>query len=300
VASLLLTGCGFAQEPLAWLPAENKNMNPSLEPTAEESLDQLTYDWKIFQLRKGHRFSTDDVVTAWRASVHRPDGATRLLDLGTGIGSVGLTTLYLCKDPAARLLGIEAQEISLPLHRKTLALNGLESVASLVHGDIRDPSVLPEGSQFDLITGSPPYTPETNGVVPQHTQKAHCRFELRGSVAVYAEAARRFLAPGGRFVYVMLAADPRTEAAAVDNGFTILECMNVVFREGRAPLIKTIVAARNEDGPHPPRKDYTFTIRDADGNWTDEYNELRHLIGLVKPADRLPEDERPERVEVRG
>ena len=36
-------------------------------PAEDESLDQLTGEWSVFQLKKGHRFSTDDVVTAWTA-----------------------------------------------------------------------------------------------------------------------------------------------------------------------------------------------------------------------------------------
>ena len=34
---------------------------------AETTLDRLTGGWRIYQLRRGHRFSTDDVLTAWTA-----------------------------------------------------------------------------------------------------------------------------------------------------------------------------------------------------------------------------------------
>ena len=71
------------------VPSPQENLTPG----EDESLDVLTENWKIFQLKKGHRFSTDDLLTAWTAWRFRPDG-NRLLDLGCGLGTVGLLTLY--------------------------------------------------------------------------------------------------------------------------------------------------------------------------------------------------------------
>ena len=51
--------------------------------------DCLAGDWKIFQLRRGHRYSTDDLLTAWYAvSACLEAGRTpvRVLDLGCGTG----------------------------------------------------------------------------------------------------------------------------------------------------------------------------------------------------------------------
>ena len=67
------------------------------EPT---TLDALTGDFVMYQRKNGHRYSTDDLLTAWYATVHgaahRDTGAPppRLCDLGTGIGSVGLSVAW--------------------------------------------------------------------------------------------------------------------------------------------------------------------------------------------------------------
>ena len=53
------------------------------------TVDGLTATLRIFQRKKGHRHSTDDLLTAWYALVKSPP-VTRCLDLGTGIGTVGL------------------------------------------------------------------------------------------------------------------------------------------------------------------------------------------------------------------
>jgi tRNA1(Val) A37 N6-methylase TrmN6 len=253
-----------------------------LEAQSGESLDYLVGDWRIFQLQRGHRFSTDDLVTAWRASKAAP-GALRYLDLGCGIGSVGMSTLHHL--PAeAQLTGIEAQEVSVGLARRSVAYNGLEDRVDVVQGDLRDPEVLAPGRQFDLITGSPPYIPEGKGVLSPVPQRAAARMELRGSVFDYCRAARRWMAPGSRFCFVMASADPRTEAAPQASGLVVVERWEYVFRYGRTPHIATLVCAREEDVEQDtPRVEGELVIRGPDGAWTADYNRYRNEVGNVPP-----------------
>ena len=58
---------------------------PAVPP--EETLDAISGHFRIFQLRRGHRFSTDDVLTAWYGTTWAPSPSS-VLDLGSGIGSV--------------------------------------------------------------------------------------------------------------------------------------------------------------------------------------------------------------------
>jgi len=248
----------------------------TLEPAEHESLDSLIGDWNIFQLRKGHRFSTDDLVCAWRASLASP-GGRRLLDIGSGIGSVGLATLHRM-GPYATLETIEAQEVSYNLAQRTVRYNGLSDRVTLHQGDLRDASVLAEGARYDVITGSPPYIPEGKGVMSPIPQRAGARMELRGSVFDYCAAARRWLAPGGRFTYVMAAQDPRTEEAPVAHELAVVERWDYVFAARREPHIATLVCARIEDDP-PPRRSGTLVVRGLDGQWTEEYLEFRREMG---------------------
>ena len=44
------------------------------------SLDRLTADVSVFQRKKGHRFSSDDMVTAWTALQEAQRDKARLLD----------------------------------------------------------------------------------------------------------------------------------------------------------------------------------------------------------------------------
>ena len=90
---------------------EEEQLTANVTVEAHESLDRLCGSWHVFQLKKGHRFSLDDIVCSWRAA-HAMPHATRLLDLGCGIGSVGLSTLHKIDNPEATMVGLEAQEIS--------------------------------------------------------------------------------------------------------------------------------------------------------------------------------------------
>lgn len=249
-------------------------------PGPDETLDRLCGPWSVLQLRKGHRFSTDDQVTAWRAALARPD-ARRLLDLGSGIGSVGLTALHLVGHPDATLVAVEAQEVSVGLFRRSVALNGLGDRVRSIHADLRETSAHLGEEAFELITGSPPYIPLGKGLLSPHPQRAACRIELRGSIYDYCAAARRHLAPGGRFAFVMAAADPRTEDAPRAHGLVVVERWDYVFRPGAEPLVATLVCARAEDGPFSERVTGRLAIRGEDGEWTPEYLALR---GSLRPA----------------
>ena len=160
------------------------------------SIDALTGSWKIVQRVAGHRHSADDVLTAHYALRMVPD-AELVLDLGTGIGSVGLMVLSRLA-PTARLVGVEAQAISFRLLLANIEGNGVEERVDARVGDLRD---FVDERRFRLITASPPYFPLGTGVLPDDPQKVAARFEVRGDITDYARAAARHLAADGTFVF---------------------------------------------------------------------------------------------------
>ncbi|HXH93539.1 MAG TPA: methyltransferase [Thermoanaerobaculia bacterium] len=170
-----------------------------IEPEPGESLDYLCGHFRIFQYEKGHRYSTDDAMTAWYATQWAPR-VDRAADLGSGIGSVAILSAW--RLPGATFCTVEAQEMSLRLARKSIQYNGLEGRFTTYLGDLRDETLLANEAPFDLVTGSPPYWPATDATVAAHPQAVPARIEVRGTVADYAAAASRILAPGGTFVFV--------------------------------------------------------------------------------------------------
>src|SRR5687768_14088927 len=151
-----------------------------------ETLDFICGNFRIFQYAKGHRYSTDDVLTAWYGTTCAPR-VDRAADIGSGIGSVALIAAW--RLPGATFCTVEAQEISIRLARKTVRYNGLESRFTLYRGDLRDDSVLVGEQPFDLVTGSPPYFPPGTATAAEHEQAVPARIEVRGNVADYARTA---------------------------------------------------------------------------------------------------------------
>jgi tRNA1(Val) A37 N6-methylase TrmN6 len=236
--------------------------------------------WLIAQRVKGHRHSIDDVLTAWYALQHTPKVPAHL-DLGTGIGTVGLLTLWGMGE-SARLTCVEAQEISYRLLQSNLDFNGLRSRVDCSLGDLRELNL---DQKFPLITGSPPYFPANAGVVPQDSQKAHARFELRGDVSDYARAAVRHLAPGGWFV---LCFPSRQRQRALDGiaaaGLKIVRLREVIPRETLPPLFTLYACQFPQDFPSETTEETPLVVRHEDGRLTAEMAAVRRGFGFEDGA----------------
>ncbi len=250
-----------------------------------ESLDALCGHFRIFQLKDGHRYSTDDILTAWYGTSWCPS-AGQVLDLGSGVGSVGMTAAWRLR--GADFVTVEAQDISVELAKKSARYNGLGDRYEIRHGDFRDPQVLAEDEKFDLVLGSPPYFPVPAGTQADHPQKAACRFEMRGDVGDYASVAARHLAPGGVFCCVFpIDPDPQHERvirAAEESKLSILRWRPVVFSEGRKPLLGLFIMVRSDDIPQsmrgPAWVEPPLVIRRGDGSIHPEYRALKMSIGF--------------------
>jgi tRNA1Val (adenine37-N6)-methyltransferase len=254
--------------------------DPSLRPLPGETLDCLSGHWKIFQLARGHRYSTDDVLAAWYA-VQALDGARELplrhLDLGCGVYSIGL--LLLWQLPRLTSIGVEAQAQSVRLARRSIRYNGLGGRAAVYRGDLREPCILEGAEPFQLVTGSPPYLTRGEGRRSTAPQRGPCRFEDRGGSADYLAAARRHLAPGGvvAWCHATRYAEANLEAAAC-SGLGGLRWRPVVFREGKASLI-SLFAGSSAGGAgvveEPP-----LVIRRADETVSEEFRRIRVSMGF--------------------
>lgn len=235
-----------------------------------ETLDYLCGNFRIFQYEKGHRFSTDDLLTGWFGT-RWCARAERIADLGSGIGSVAMVAAWRC--PGATVHTIEAQDISVRLARKSARYNGLEGRYHIHEGDLRDGSLEAFGP-FDLVLGSPPYWPVGTRVEARHPQAISARLEVRGDIADYTRAAVKLLAPGGTFACVFpLDQIPRAEAAYRGADMVLLHRQDVIFKDGDPYGVGLFAGSRAEDLPeslrnHPelPGFEAPLIIRRKDGS----------------------------------
>jgi tRNA1(Val) A37 N6-methylase TrmN6 len=248
-------------------------LDPTLGPLTD---DRLTVDVRVFQRERGHRFSSDDVMTAFVAAQTVPS-ARRILDLGCGLGSVLLHLAWSL--PQAELVGIEAQEVSFELLRRNLARSQFSSRVTIVHGDLRERDAISKlGAEFDLITGTPPYFPHNTAIYAEDPQRAYARMECRGGVEAYVETALPLLAANGTLV---LCADARaatrvdTAVAAFDA--SIVRRCDVIPRAQRAALFSVWTIVK-EGGLLPETS--SFVLRDENGERTPDANALRGFSGF--------------------
>ena len=234
--------------------------------------DALTGEYRVWQRVRGHRYSLDDVLTAWEAARL---GTTRHVDLGCGIGSVLLMVAY--KNPEATAVGIEAQEMSFELAQRNVSRNSLDERVELFRGDLRDPEWVHRIGQFDLVTGTPPYMPPGTSTPSPDPQKRFARVEMRGGVEAYVEAASRLVTDEGRVVVCADARHPeRVEGPAAEHGLVVLRRRDAVPREGKGALFTVWTLAR--DGER--RDAEPFVARSAEGERTQAYLDVRSYFDL--------------------
>lgn len=289
-------------------------------PPDELTDDALTDRVRVLQRKNGHRYSVDDVATAWLALRAMP-AARSCLDLGCGIGSVLL--MVADRSPSTRAVGLEAQAGSYALAERNIEKNRLGRRVSVQYGDLRDPALLDRMLQaeaafgreggFDLVTGTPPYKPLGSASVSPDPQRAHARVELRGGVEAYLAAAARVLAAHG--VFVMCAQEEQAErvtsgACAVQlkpiyrvdvipmlerkgRLFSVYAFVHEGLADGGAEALARLQASRLvcEDAgavaagaPAPastqPLPCEPLVLRDADGARTASSRELRAFFGM--------------------
>jgi len=123
-----------------------------------------------------------------------------LLDIGTGTGILPL--LLSAKTKCAHLTGLEIQEESADMARRSVALNHLEERITIVTGDVKEAGLVFAPASFDCITCNPPYMIGEHGIQNPDAPKAIARHEILCTFEDVAAATEKLLRPGGRFYLV--------------------------------------------------------------------------------------------------
>lgn len=274
------------KRPPGWVPPGPAPSRVEVPVHDGEELSLLTGDWRILQRKDGHRWSLDDLVTAWLAG--QIARAQRLengpfLDIGTGIGSVALMMAW--SFPEARVTGLEAQAISFGMSTRSAIYNGCAERVTFLFGDLRDPTAL--SGTWPLVTGTPPYFDDPLQTRSSAPQKEPCRFETRGGVEAYLLAMHRLVARTGVGVVCHAARQRARVLAAVESAeMTPAFHLEVTPKLGRDPLVDVFaVVHRGAPALNPLPVPGKLTVRDAQDQWTPAFLALREAMGL---PPRLP------------
>lgn len=106
---------------------------------------------ELLQPKVGFHASIDTVFLAAAVPVK---ARMHLLDVGCGVGSVGLCVLARTRD--IHLTGIDIQQDLIDLAQKNAVLNNTEALCRFVAGDIRKEKEIVDNA-FSVVMMNPPY-----------------------------------------------------------------------------------------------------------------------------------------------
>lgn len=241
----------------------------------EETLDEiLDGRLRVFQSKKGYRFSLDSLMLAHFISLKT---RSRAMDLGCGNGII-LLLLAKCF-PKVQFIGLEIQEKLASLARKNAQVNDLENRVNIVSGDARHVKNIFPAHSFDTVIFNPPYRKLNSGRTNPLQEKAIARHEIIGSLKVFLIASKHLLKPAGK-VYTIYPATRFVELVHLFRNSNIepkriKPVYSNNFSEAEFTLVEGRQGGREELKMEPP-----LFIYDHDRNYTPAmsaiFSELSH------------------------
>ena len=138
---------------------------------------------RLLQPRRGYRVAVDAVLLAAAVDARAGD---RVLDLGAGVGAVGLC--IAARVPGCHVVGIELQPSLQAIAVRNAAVNGVDGRVSTIEHDLAAP--LPDNTGlFDHVATNPPYLAAAVADPSPDRSKALATVESSADLARWLEVA---------------------------------------------------------------------------------------------------------------
>lgn len=206
----------------------------------ETTLDYFLGDkLALRQPVKGYRAGIDAVLLAATAQ----SGDAPVLDVGAGVGTVGLCAAIRCPDLDVTL--VERVPALADLARANIVANRLQDRVRVVEAEIgetlpADAARALKASSFAHVLANPPFHDEGAGTSSLWPLKAVSHAMTSDALELWARFMARMAAPGGRATLIHKAEALPRILAAFENRFGALTILPIYPREG-APAIRVIV-----------------------------------------------------------
>lgn len=164
-----------------------------------EQTDTLKNGNKILQDTDSFMFGIDAVLLAHFAGQEIRSGDT-VIDLGTGNGIIPL--LLQTNSRSGSITGLEVQEKSAELAKRSVELNGLENKINIVCGDLKNVDSLFAKHSFNVVVSNPPYALLKEGKENPSEPKAIARHEVLCNLDDVVKAAEYLLHSHGSFFMI--------------------------------------------------------------------------------------------------
>ena len=123
-----------------------------------------------------------------------------VLDMGTGNGIIPL--LLSAKTQGRKFTGLEIQQDTAEMARRSVLHNHLEDRIEIVTGDIKEAAEIFKSAFFDVITINPPYMLADHGLRNPDSARAVARHEVLCSLDDILRESMRLLQDKGRFYMI--------------------------------------------------------------------------------------------------
>jgi len=248
------------------------NMSPNEQsPSTEVAVTEdalLGGRVRLLQPERGYRVAIDAVLLAAAIPAHPGE---RILDLGAGVGAVGLC--LAARIPGCNVVGIELQPVLADLAVRNATLNGAaDRVHTLVH-DLAQPLADDLGA-FDHVATNPPFLPASMADPSPDPIKALATVESSASLARWLAVATST----ARSTITVIHRSDRaleivTEFERLGWGDTVLISL--------APVRRVIVRARRS-AVEQRRHAEPLVLHKPDGSYTNRAEAiLRHAAPLA-------------------
>lgn len=162
-----------------------------------ERLDDLQNGYWMIQDNQDFCYGIDAVLLSAFARIKAGE---EVLDLCTGTGIVPV--LLKAKTAGKHFTGLEIQEKSADMAKRSVKYNHLEDQITIVQGDVRQATELFGAGAFDVVTCNPPYMTADHGLTNPHLPKAIARHEVLCTLEDVVGQAAKVLKSRGRFYMV--------------------------------------------------------------------------------------------------
>ena len=164
-----------------------------------ERIDDLQYKGlKIIQNKDGFCFGIDAVLLANFAKNMKRKNI--VVDLCTGTGIVAI--LLAGKTDAKKIIGIEIQEESAEMAKRSVELNSLQDRVEIINQDLKKLKSLIEAGSVDTVTVNPPYMKAGSAIVNDANKMSIARHEVCCTLDDVIKESARMLKTNGEFFMV--------------------------------------------------------------------------------------------------
>jgi tRNA1(Val) A37 N6-methylase TrmN6 len=231
-----------------------------------ETLDAISgLGLVLRQKRAGHRVGLDAVLLAAAAGT----GARHIVDVGAGVGAVGLALARRFSE--ARIDLVEIDEPTAALAQDNAARNGLTERVRVIVADVMDAksrraAELSDGVADLVVTNPPYYASGETRVSPDPARARAHALSGEDALAGWLQASLALLAPGGRFGLIHRPEALPTIYAAVDRRLGDVAVRPVYPRAGEDAIRVIVTGVKGSRAP--ARLQPGLILHEADGQPT--------------------------------